>query len=97
MELAGESDDIQGVAVGDGVLAQRRCAGGSDPVLSADVDGQGDILIVARGDCNSDRAESSFVCAASVCFQRQFTGLAVYKGNKGASAQIGNNLLVIGD
>ena len=69
----------------------------SDLVFRADVDGQSDILIVARGDCNSDRAESSFVCAASVCFQRQFTGLAVYKGNKGASAQIGNNLLVIGD
>jgi len=33
--------------------------------------------------------------AASVCFQCQLTGLAVYKGNKGANAQIGINLLVI--
>jgi len=97
MELAGESDGIQGVAVGDGVLAQRRCAGGSDPVLRADVDGQGDILIVARGNCNSDRAECSFVRAASDCVQCQLAGLAVYKGNKGANAQIGINLLVIGD
>ena len=50
MELAGESDGIQGVAVGDGVLAQRRCAGGSDPVLRADVDGQGDICLLYTSD-----------------------------------------------
>ena len=54
-------------------------------------------MIVARGDCNSDRAELSFVRGASVCFQRQLTGLAVYKGNKGATAQSGIHLLVIGD
>ena len=53
MELTGEGDGIQGIAVGDGVPAQRRCAGGSDPVLCDDIDGQGDILIVARGNCNS--------------------------------------------
>ena len=50
MELAGESDGIQGVAVDDGVLAQRRCAGGSDPVLRADLDGQRDVLIVCALD-----------------------------------------------
>ena len=39
----------------------------------------------------------SFVRGASVCFQRQLTGLAVYKGNKGATAQSGIHLLVIDD
>ena len=38
-----------------------------------------------------------FVRAASVCFQRQLTGLAVYKSNKGTNAQSGINLLVIDD
>ena len=63
MELAGESDGIQGVAVDDGVLAQRRCAGGSDPVLRADLDSQGDVLIVGGGDRNRDRAD--FSCQAA--------------------------------
>jgi len=70
---------------------------GGDLVHRADLDSQSDVLIVARGDCNRNRAELSFVRAASVCFQCQLTGLAVYKGNKGANAQIGINLLVIGD
>ena len=67
MELAGESDGIQGVAVGDGVLAQRRCAGGSDPVLRADVDGQREIDNITGSYLHLDRAD--------VAFRARFHGL----------------------
>ena len=99
LHRAGDLDLAQRLTVGDLDRRERQFTGQNrgELVLRADVDGQGDILIVARGNCNSDRAELSFVSAASVCFQCQLTGLAVYKGNKGANAQIGINLLVIGD
>ena len=78
---ASNGADAQDLAKGN-----RRCGdfavhNGRELVLCEDVDGQGDVLIVARGDCNRNRAELSFVRAASVCFQCQLTGLAVYKGN----------------
>ena len=99
LHRAGDLDLAQRLTVGDLGGRERQCTGQNrgELVLRTDVDGQGDILIVARGNCNSDRAELSFVRAASVCFQRQFTGLAVYKGDKGTTAQMGINLLVIGD
>ena len=99
LHRTGDLDLAQRLTVGEFGRRERRCTGQNrgEPVLRADIDGQGDILIVARGDCNSNRAELSFVRAASVCFQRQLTGLAVYKGNIGTLAQSGINLLVIDD
>ena len=95
--LASDAAVAQCLTIGNLACGDFAVHNGRELVLCEDVDGQGDVLIVARGDCNRNRAELSFVRAASVCFQCQLTGLAVYKGNKGANAQIGINLLVIGD
>ena len=95
--LASDAAVAQCLTIGNLACGDFAVHNGRELVLCEDVDGQSDVLIVARGDCNRNRAELSFVRAASVCFQCQLTGLAVYKGNKGANAQIGINLLVIGD
>ena len=95
--LASDAAVAQCLTIGNLACGDFAVHNGRELVLCEDVDGQSDVLIVARGDCNRNRAELSFVRAASVCFQCQLTGLAVYKGNKGANAQIGINLLAIGD
>ena len=95
LHLARDGAVVQRLTVGDAACAHFAVRHRDSLIHRADIDGQGDIRIVCRGNCNGDRAELSFVRAASVHnFQRQRTGLAVYKGDKRANTQIGNRLAI---